>query len=92
MQIVRFGIILTLLILLGWGVHNLIGKKNALQEDVVKLTASTSALVKENKELLEQIEYFKRPENVLKELKSQFNYREEGERLIIIVPGGTLAQ
>lgn len=72
--------------LLGWGIFNLEKEKNSLRKEAKSLELTLDALKKENDSLLADIEYYKRPENLLKELKSQFNYKEEGEKLIIIVP------
>jgi len=42
---------------------------------------------KENESLTADIEYFLNPLNLEKELKSRFNYKAAGEKMIIIVPG-----
>jgi cell division protein FtsB len=36
--------------------------------------------------LHEELKYFKRPENLEKELRARFNYREPDEKTIIVVP------
>lgn len=64
-------------------------EKRALRKEVAELRSELKNLESENRELISKIEYFKKPENLLKEIKSQFNYREEGEGLIIIVPNAT---
>jgi cell division protein FtsB len=51
-----------------------------------KLKADMSVLKKENEELKEDINYFNDPYNLEKELKSKFNYKREGEKMMIIVP------
>ncbi|MFA5172968.1 MAG: septum formation initiator family protein [Candidatus Paceibacterota bacterium] len=51
-----------------------------------KLKADMSVLKKENEELEKDIEYFNDPYNLEKELKSKFNYKREGEKMMIIVP------
>ena len=79
-------IFLIILGLLGVGLYNLRKENLALQTDLKHLTASLSALEEENKTFEERIAYFRIPENLIKELKSQFNYREENEEMIIVVP------
>lgn len=81
--------LISVFLLLGWGIYDLIIERQILKKDLVGLEANISVLEFENKSLLESIEYFKRPENLLKELKSQFNYRQTGEGLIIIVSTST---
>jgi hypothetical protein len=74
---------------LGWGVWTITGDRGTLDAELTDLRAKVQALAEENASLTESIEYYQNPENLLKELKSQFNYREEGEHLIILVPGTT---
>ncbi len=71
------------------GIYNLLVKGRTLEKETTELKISVKKVSDENDELASKIEYFKRPENLLKELKSQFNYVESGEKLIIIVPRAT---
>lgn len=71
---------------LGLGIFNLAKERKTLEKETAKLEQKAEDLKKENASLISNLEYYKRPENLLKELKSQFNYKEEGEKLIIIVP------
>lgn len=50
------------------------------------LNEKLAIMEEENKELLSDIEYYGHPENLLKELKKHFNYKETGEEIIIIIP------
>ena len=43
-------------------------------------------LSKENEELQEQLDYFSREENLEKELRAKFNYKNPGEKVMIITP------
>ncbi len=78
--------IMVVVALLGWGLYNFTVQKDALEREVGELRREVQALSDENRSLASDIEYYQRPENLLKELKSQFNYREAGEGLIIVVP------
>ena len=78
-------IILAVVGLLGVGAYDLLKDSASLRKEAESLEVSLSKLQEENKDLISRIEYFQYPENLLKELKSQFNYREIGEELIIIV-------
>ncbi|EKD24090.1 MAG: hypothetical protein ACD_81C00112G0002 [uncultured bacterium] len=43
-------------------------------------------LNKENESLQEQLDYFSREENLEKELRAKFNYKNPGEKVMIITP------
>ncbi len=86
MPLLKTIIFLLILGLLGVGLYNLRKENLALERGIHELTASLSGLEEENKTLQDRISYFRIPENLVKELKSQFNYREADEELIIVVP------
>jgi cell division protein FtsB len=46
----------------------------------------SESLTRENAELNERIDYLGKPENLIKEIKSRFNYRLPEEKTIIIAP------
>ncbi|NCO15467.1 hypothetical protein GW816_00990 [Candidatus Wolfebacteria bacterium] len=57
-----------------------------MKTDSDNLNSRLQALLKENADLQSDIEYFSHPENLEKELKSRFNYKKPGEKMMIIVP------
>ena len=88
----RFWIIIGIIFIVGffgWGVYGLLREKNTLSEEAGNLATVRENLLEENMALIERVEYLENSENLLKEVKSRFNYREAGEGLIIIVPGET---
>jgi len=86
MSIWKTAIFIAVFVLLGLGLYNLRQEKIELESEMANLKAEIAGLQNENKTLQERLNYFRVPENLLKELKSQFNYREEGEEMMIIVP------
>lgn len=56
------------------------------KERFVRLEADARSLEEENRELLSDIRYFSKVENLIKELRSRFNYRFPDEKFIIVVP------
>ena len=80
-------IVVFILLLIGGGILNLWREKRGLEKEGEGLQAELSGLLEENKELQEEIKYYEDEENLLKEAKSQFNYRAPDEKLFIIVPG-----
>lgn len=75
-----------IVLLLASGAYQLIKNTRDIKEKTFVLSEKAAILEKENGELNEQLKYLANPENLLKEVKSRFNYRREGEKLIIIVP------
>lgn len=89
MKIWRFILIFIIVVFLGLGIYDLFKERSSLRNDVDGLSAKVGELKLENEKLAGDIEYFKSPENLVKELKSQFNYRLSDEKMLIIVPNGT---
>lgn len=50
------------------------------------LSEKVENLKKENSLLQADLEYFKEPANLEKELRNRFNYKSPGEKMIIVVP------
>jgi len=74
------------IIFLSWGLFNLNRQSRHLKTKINDLEATTESISKENQNFKKNIEYYSHPENLLKELKSLFNYRQPEEKLIIIIP------
>ena len=79
-------IFVMIIILLGTGIYKLWLQNKELEGQVDEFNAILYEIQNENRQLEDRISYFQNPENLLKEIKSQFNYREQGEEMIIIVP------
>ena len=83
-------IVNTLLILfvgvLGWQFFNLYAEHFSLSNSAEKINTEISSVKAENENLKSDIEYFSDPQNQEKELKSKANYKDPGEKMIIIVP------
>ncbi len=83
-KIVMVALIVVIPILSLYGIKE---EKKQFGFKLAELTATVEILREQNNFLEKEVEYFSYPENLIKELKSKFNYREEGEKIIIIVPG-----
>ena len=80
-------IVLSLLLsVIGVQLYNVYDKSRQLNNKLSEVEAGIESLDKENSSLLADIEYFKDPRNLIKEFKSKFNYKKQGEKLIIVVP------
>ncbi len=85
----RYVITSVLLVLIGFSGYQgykLYFQKLSLEKDLTKINNQLDETYEENQKLAADLEYFKRPENLAKELKSRFNYVSPGEKLLIIVP------
>jgi cell division protein FtsB len=67
-------------------IYFILKERSELKTELEKLAASLDALNEENGFLMSEINYFSNPENLEKELRSKFNYRDAGEKMMIIVP------
>jgi len=81
-------IIIIVLVLIGVSaqVYLILKESNGLKKDLDDLNGRMEAFVKENANLKSNIEYFSNSENLEKELKSKFNYKKAGEKMMIVVP------
>ncbi len=61
-------------------------ERNRLSADLDNLNNRLQALTKENADLQSEIEYFSHPENLEKELREKFNYKDPSEKMMIVVP------
>ena len=75
-----------LLIVLGNEIY-FFGKKNNQNELRYKELQSETARARADYDRMESdLNYYLNPENLEKELRSKFNYKKSGEKLIIVVP------
>lgn len=86
MKIWRGTIFVIVAFALGFGVYDLWNENEQLENRINEVSAEHQKLIDENRNLEEDIEYYQNPENLLEEAKKNFNYREEGEKMFIIVP------
>lgn len=86
MKILKILLFVVILGILVWGFYRLRGEREVFVEEVKKLQETADSLKKENTSLVEKIEYFKNPDNLVKELRAQLNYKKQGENMIIVIP------
>ncbi|MBI3045929.1 MAG: hypothetical protein HYY86_00070 [Candidatus Harrisonbacteria bacterium] len=60
-----------------------------LQKTFSDLSVRVASLGMESLNLQADFNYFQEPENLEKELRAKFNYKNPGEKLIIVVPSKT---
>lgn len=85
----RYVIYIAIIAFLGWGVYDVLVEKGNVSADADALHAELSSLESENKQLESDITFYESPDNLVKALKEQFNYRAPDEKLIILVSPST---
>lgn len=81
----RYVIFIIIIALLGWGVYGVVAEKRDLSVHADTLRTELDMLDDENQTLESDIAYYANPQNLVKALKEQFNYRAPDEKLIILV-------
>lgn len=78
-------ILLIVLLALLWQLYQLRRQNQELKDAFSKVEAEVSRFEEENLRFQADLEYFSHPENLEKELRSRYNYKNPGEKLIILV-------
>ncbi len=86
MRFLKLSFIAALVAILTWVGYSLVQQKNKIHEEILNLSEATKKLNSENASLQNSIKYFELPENLIKESKARFNYKNNGEQMIIVVP------
>ncbi len=86
MRFLKLSLIAALVAILTWAGYSLVQQKNKIREEITNLSEATKKLNNENASLQNSIKYLELPENLVKESKARFNYRNNGEQMIIVVP------
>lgn len=73
-----------ILLALGWQVFVTTKENWKIKSEFKNLSNQFEAVKKDNEKLKSDLEYYQIPENLEKELKTRFNYKNSGEQTIII--------
>ncbi len=66
---------------------SLMSQTRELHASLEELQEKQTLIEEENRELEKDLEYLSYPHNVEKILREQFNYKQAGEKMIIVIPG-----
>ena len=66
---------------------SLMSETKNLQASLIELQEKEVVIKEGNEELQKDMEYMSYPYNVEKILREQFNYKQAGEKMIIVIPG-----
>lgn len=78
--------LLTLIVFLGIKIWELSRTEQVARTEAEELTRRVETAQLEVAQLKSNLDYFGRPENLEKEMRSRFNYRLPDEKLMILVP------
>jgi cell division protein FtsB len=70
----------------GYEIYGLVQDYRDFSDESAAAESESEALREENEELKGRIEYLAKPENLINEIKSKFNYRLPEERTILVAP------
>lgn len=82
-------LVLVLILILAGLFYQLFGvyrDNRGLSRLLSELNQKEQSFQGENSRFLADLEYFSNPDNLEKELRSRFNFKKPGEKLIIVVP------
>lgn len=86
-----YGVLSLVAAFFGFQLYQAWANEQALNTQYEKVQNQTEALINENNDLSEQIQYYSNPYNLEKKLRSETNYRLPNEQLIITTPSSTTA-
>lgn len=89
MRFLKLSLIAVLVAILVWAGYSLVRQKNEVNKEILNLSEATKKIGNENASLQNSIKYLELPENLVKESKARFNYKNNGEQMIIVVPEAT---
>ena len=89
MRFLKLSLIAALVAILVWAGYSLVRQKNEVNKEISNLSEAAKKIGDENASLQNSIKYLELPENLVKESKARFNYKNNGEQMIIVVPEAT---
>ena len=74
------------IILVGYEVYVFYNVRGQVNRELKELQDKVEQARQDQAKLQEELQYYRQPENLEKELRARFPYRKQDEKLIIIVP------
>lgn len=85
-KLIIAAVFIAVIAVMSFWIFQLYSQKIALESNLSEINNKLQPLSEENKRLAQELDYLKNPDNLEKELRSQFNYAKPGEKLIIVAP------
>ncbi len=74
-----------LLFVLGAQIYSFVLQTNKTEKDITELQNKLQQAKEDQNKFTADMNYYLNPENLKKELKGRFNYKEPGEKMLILV-------
>ncbi len=87
MRRLLFGLMLIVTGTLFYGTVQLFLEHQSLSAEYASVQAHLNSLETDSVNIASDLQYYQDPANLAKELRSRFNYKAPGEKLVIVVPG-----
>lgn len=84
--------LLFILIIVGYQLYGTFKSYKDFKSRFAEVEAAAAILEEEHQKMQKEIRYFSKVENLIKELRSRFNYRFPGEKIIIVAPEGAATE
>ena len=86
MKYFAIAILIVVLLFVGIKVFSFWGEERQLSQSLADIEARLTAAKMNEENLQSDVKYLANPLNLEKELRSRFNYKKQGESMIVIVP------
>ncbi len=87
-NIIKAGVVMLLVVflfVLGTQIYSFVLQTNKTQKDFTELQNKLQQAKEDQGRFTADMNYYLNPENLKKELKGRFNYKEPGEKMLILV-------
>ena len=82
-------LLVLLLFFLSVQIYSFVSQTNKTEREYAELQNKLKQAKEDQNKFVADMDYYLNPENLKKELKGRFNYREPGEKMLILVNKGT---
>lgn len=82
-------ILVAVIWVLGAQIHSFLGRQRELNGEFAEVGSKLKKAKIDSEKFQANFDYYSNPANLEKELRARFNYKQPGEKLIIIVPRAT---
>ena len=86
LRVAIISVLIMFIFAVGFQLYSLFKTEKEMEAELSVVQGKADYFSKENAELESKIDFLSQSENLEKEIKSKFNYKNPGEKMIIVVP------